>query len=410
MDALRIGFIGIGMTVVRVFRERPGLSGLPYLKVVAAADPRQNAREAFRQEFGGEVFESAEALCASPNVDAVYVATPPELHAEHAILAARHGKHVVVEKPMALSVDECEAMIRAADQHGVKLMAGHTHSFDPPVQKMREIIRGGELGRLAAIATWNFNDFNYRPWPYAELRTTRGPILNQGPHQVDVVRLLGGGLARSVRATTIWDPGRQTEGGYSAFLEFEDGASATLVFDARGFFDTTELHWGIGEGGRPRDLETNAKMRRNFPTAPEAEMEPQLDAAKEKMRYGAGPEHQDAVPDIWRIWAAGHGAPGEQHQPFFGLTVVSCERGTLRQSPDGITVHGIGGSREVAVQPGMSGRQAEFTELYESLAQGRPIVHDGRWGAATLEVCFAILQSARERREITLARQVPSGD
>lgn len=92
--------------------------------------------------------ESIEQLCQSPNVDAVYVATPHELHAQHTLIALKNQKHVIVEKPMALTLKECEEMNSAADQYGVKLLCGHTKSFDPPIRKMREVISSGELGKL----------------------------------------------------------------------------------------------------------------------------------------------------------------------------------------------------------------------------------------------------------------------
>src|SRR3954454_10798654 len=132
MEQLRLGFIGLGMAVTRILQERPGIADLRYLKITAATDPRPQALARFGEEFGGEVFLSAEALCQSSLVDAVYIATPRELHAEQTLLAARHGKHVIVEKPMAMTMAEAEAMNATAELNGIKLLAGHTHSFDPP--------------------------------------------------------------------------------------------------------------------------------------------------------------------------------------------------------------------------------------------------------------------------------------
>ena len=119
--------------------------------------------------------------------------------------------------------------------------------------EMREIVRSGELGKLCMINSWNYNEFMYRPRMKHELAMTRGVVLNQGPHHVDIVRLIGGGMVRSVRAMTgIWDPLRQWEGSYSCYLEFEDGTPATLVYSGYGFFDTAELFNWVGEGGQRR--------------------------------------------------------------------------------------------------------------------------------------------------------------
>ncbi len=95
--------------------------------------------------------------------------------------------------------------------------------------------------------------------------------------------------------------------------------------------------------------------------------------------------------------------------PYFGLTVVSCERGAIRQSPDGLVVYGQkNGLQEIPVARTMrGGRAAELAELHRAITEDRPVQHDGRWGGrATLEVCFAILQSAYEDREVVLSHQV----
>ena len=98
---------------------RPALAGHPKVELVAAADPREEARARFAAEFGGTHLSVRRSdLCADPNVDAVYVATPHEFHAENVITAAQNGKHVLVEKPMALSIEECQAMIEAARKRG----------------------------------------------------------------------------------------------------------------------------------------------------------------------------------------------------------------------------------------------------------------------------------------------------
>jgi phthalate 4,5-cis-dihydrodiol dehydrogenase len=402
-DVLKMGFAGLGEAATRVL---PEIVQLPYIKVTAAADARASAREKFREEFGGYAYESVEELCQSPHVDAVYIATPHEFHARHTIIAAENRKHVIVEKPMALSIEECERMNAAAEKYGVKLLCGHTHSFDPPIRKMREIIQGGELGRVCMIHMWNFNDFMVRPYTNRDLEASRGVVLNQGPHQIDIVRLLGGGMVRSVRAMTgTWDPSRP-EGAHVCYLEFEDGVPATVIYNGYGFFDVAELFWWVGEGGYLRHPETNAHARKSFKKIAGPGREEKLEELKDKMRYGARSVSEGPVA---------HGWPGldeeqqdRKHQKFFGLIVVSCERGDMRQSPDGILIYGEEGKKEVPIGKAVVGRQAEVAELYEAVTNGRPIFHDGRWGEATLEVCLGILQSAAERREIMMSHQVPA--
>ena len=106
----------------------------PRVEVVAGADPRAEARGTIRRRTTARTaYPTVEALCADPAVDVVYVATPHQFHAAHTRARLRAGKHVLVEKPMALSLEDCRAMIDAARKAGVQLIVGHSHSFDLPV-------------------------------------------------------------------------------------------------------------------------------------------------------------------------------------------------------------------------------------------------------------------------------------
>jgi len=387
-----MGMAGLGVASTQIL---PAVARLPYLQITAAADLRADALAKFCKEYDAEGFTSVEEMCQSATVDFIYIATPNQLHAEHAITAANHQKHVIVEKPMAMSLEECEAMNAAAEKNGIKLLCGHTHSFDPPIRKIREIVKSGELGKLCMINTWNYNEFMYRPRMKHELATSRGVVLNQGPHHVDIVRLIGGGMARSVRAMTgIWDKARGHEGSYTCYLEFEDGTPATLVYSGYGFFDTAELFSWVGEGGQYREPETNLKVRRRLREVRSPEEEEQL---KEGMRFGGQREGEYS-----------HLFSGERKQPFFGFTLVSCEHGDIRQTPDGLFIYGEDEKREIALPTGSRGREAEIEELYNAVVHHLPVFHDGRWGEATLEVCLAMIESAKERKEIFLSHQVPS--
>ncbi len=258
---LRLGIIGLGGATKQML---PSLRSHPQVRIAAASDLRPEARERFASEFGAQTYERVEALCASPELDAVYIATPHQFHKDHALLAAAAGKHIIVEKPMALSTADCDAMIEAAARHKVHLVVGHTHSFNAPILKMREIIRSGELGAVTMINTWNYGNFIYRPRRPEELQTQLGGgiIYNQVPHQVDIVRLLGGGLVRSVRSMAwILDPERPTEGSYVAFLQFEDGAAASMAFSGYDYFDSDEFHFWIGELGDEKPQGGHGKAR-----------------------------------------------------------------------------------------------------------------------------------------------------
>src|SRR3954462_15782791 len=115
--------LGRGFTLMLPTLERD-----QRIELVAAADPREDARRQFAEDFNARTYATIEELCDDPAVEVVYVATPHQLHAAHTRLAASRGKHLLVEKPMAISIEECCAMIEAARRAGVQLVVGHSHS------------------------------------------------------------------------------------------------------------------------------------------------------------------------------------------------------------------------------------------------------------------------------------------
>jgi phthalate 4,5-cis-dihydrodiol dehydrogenase len=294
---------------------------------------------------------------------------------------------------MALTMADCDRIIAAVEGAGVHLIVGHTHAFDPAVRRMRALIASGELGALGMIASWNYTSYLYRPRRPEELDTSKGGgiLFNQVPHQIDTVRLLGGGLLRSVRAQVgVLDPARPTEGNCTAFLEFESGVASSLVYGGYDFFDSDELHFWVSERGDPKQP-AHAAARRALAARNHAE------SALRTASFAYG--------------GADSGEP--PHQPHFGLTVVTCARGELRASADGVLVYGEAGKRELALPDGgkYSGRHAVLDDMRDAILSGRKPLHDARWGKATVEVALAIQRSARERGEILLEHQVavPAG-
>ena len=135
---LKIGLLGIGVGAGEVI---PAMDGMAEIELFAAADVVPATRELFKGRYPEtRMYDSAEALVSDPDVEAVWIATPNRFHAPHTILAANHGKHVVVEKPMATTLQEAEQMVEAAERNGVKLLAGHTQAYSLPVRAMRSAI------------------------------------------------------------------------------------------------------------------------------------------------------------------------------------------------------------------------------------------------------------------------------
>ena len=383
-DSIGLGIVGLGMAgavMVHAAAAHPG-----YV-LRAGADPHPGPREAFARDHNARAYADVKELVADPAVEAVYIATPHQFHAPHAKLAAEHGKHIILEKPMALTLADCDAIVAAVERHKVHLVVGHTHAFDPNVRLMRDIIARGELGQLGLINSFNYTNFLYRPRRPEELDTAKGGgiLFNQVPHQIDTARLLAGGVVKSVRAlASVLDPSRPTEGSCAALLQFEDGAAASLVYSGYDHFDSDEWHFGIGERGAPKPIAHGAARR-----------------ALEKAR--------DETKARTEAFAYGNTASElPPHQPHFGVTIVTCANGDMRASADGVTIYGRDGVREIPIPRGgsMPGRREVLDDLAAAIRTGRRPVHDGRWGKATVEVALAILRSSREDRDVMLEHQV----
>src|SRR5258705_1825372 len=137
---LRVGVAGLGRAFLLMM---PTLVRHPNIRLVAATDPRAEALARFATDFAANTYASVQELCADPNVDAVYVATPHQYHAQHVEMAASAGKHVLVDKPMALTLDECRAMTEAVPPAGVPIVIRPTHRFVPTLLQTRAIIKEG---------------------------------------------------------------------------------------------------------------------------------------------------------------------------------------------------------------------------------------------------------------------------
>jgi phthalate 4,5-cis-dihydrodiol dehydrogenase len=264
-------------------------------------------------------------------------------------------------------------------------VVGHSHSFDAPIALARKLIASGKYGRLQMITAINFTDFLYRPRRPEELDTARGggAVYNQAAHHVDIVRLLGGGRLASVRAQTgAWDRARPTEGAYSALLTFEDGAFATITYSGYAHFDSDEFTGWIGEGGQKKDPSAYGAARKLL-----AGDEMQVKNAR---NYG-GTQFAKASSTLLH-----------QH---FGVLIASCERADLRPLPEGVMVYSDQARQLEALAAPKAQRAEVIDELYAAVIDGKPPLHDGEWALATTEGCLAILQSAKEQREIPLRNQ-----
>jgi phthalate 4,5-cis-dihydrodiol dehydrogenase len=383
---IRLGVAGLGRAFTLML---PTFLHDRRVQLVAACDPREEARAQFARDFDAPVYPDIDALASDPSVEAIYIASPHQFHAAHTAAAAARGKHVLLEKPMALSLAECDDMIARCRAAGVWLIVGHCHSFDAPYLLARRLIGERALGGVRMVQALNYTDFLYRPRRPEELQTSAGGgvVFSQAAHQVDVVRLLAGSPVVKVRAATgAWDPARPTEGAYALLLWFASGGFASLTYSGYGHFDSDEWLGWIGELGTRKRAEDYGQARKRLAAVANPAEEARL---KNQSTYG-GPTY---------VRSAGAPPPFHQH---FGPMIVSCERADLRPVPDGVWVYADDERLHHELPAPAVPRFEVIDELQAALRDGVAPLHDGAWARSTLEVCLALLQSAKEQRDVDL--------
>ncbi len=387
--AIGLGIVGLGRAFTLML---PTFQADRRIRLAAACDPLASVRARFAQDFQAPVYEDVAELCADPDVEAIYIASPHQFHAEHVALAAQAGKAVLVEKPMAITLAQCSQIVDIVAQTGVPLIVGHSHSFNGPVLHAARLLHSGQFGPVRMVSALNFTDFLYRPRRPEELDTAQGGgvVFSQAAHQVDIVRLLLGGLASSVRAHTgQWDASRPTEGAYAALLSFTNGAFATLNYSGYAHYDSDELMEDIGEMGQRKAAGTHKNTRLRLAQTNEAQ-EAKLKASR---NYG-GTDYQAPA------------ATPPQHHQHFGYILVSAQQADLRLTPDGLMVY-TGDERYFVATPLSEIPRVEvIDELWSCVREGRTPVHSAQWARATVEVCLAMLASNTQRGDIPLHHQV----
>lgn len=389
--SIKLGVVGLGAAAqafFKSFRDHPGIDW------VAFAEPSHEVHAQFNQAhaaWGVRGYETLHAMLqAEAELDVVYIATPTDLHKEQTLLALSLNKHVLVEKPMASGLADALAMVQAAQKAKRHLWVGHSHSYDLPILEMRRLIDSKTLGCVRMVNTWCFTDWMYRPRRQEELdeRLGGGVTYRQGAHQFDIIRLLCGGVARSVRAKTFnLDPKRSGIGAHTVFIDFEsdegESSCATAIYNGYAGMSSMDLGFDISEWGFHEPIDA-----RKWNPKPSVTLSAEEELKAKRVRA------VKAIPSD---------AP---HQPFFGLTVVSCDLGDIRQSPNGLIIDSRWGRQEKVLPLDQSPRDLVVQELYSTLKEGMKPIHTGAWGLANLEICEASIESSRIRAEVMLKHQV----
>ena len=247
------GLIGAGDIVRK--RVAGALRDAPASALIAVSRARSDLAETFARDVGARRwYRDWRALVADAELHAVYVATPVHLHAEQTIAAAEAGKHVLCEKPLAMSAAECDRMLAACRANGVKLGVAYYRRFYPAAKRVKAIIESGEIGAPVFAQMNAFEHFDPPPdhpraWLLQPAIGGGGPMMDFGCHQIEVLVNLFGSQVRQAAAVTanvVFD--RPVEDTASVLLQFEAGpcASVTVTHAARERQDTLHVFGTCG--------------------------------------------------------------------------------------------------------------------------------------------------------------------
>jgi UDP-N-acetyl-2-amino-2-deoxyglucuronate dehydrogenase len=346
------GFGIIGCGVIAPFHAR-AISELPNARLVAVADTVAGQAERRGVEFGVDHHADVDALLARRDVDVVSVCVPSGLHAAIGVRAAAAGKHVVVEKPIDVSLEAADRLIAACHDSGMALTVISQHRYGSAVQRLRGLIDAGRLGRLIsgdALIKW------YRSQAYygsGEWRGTwsldgGGALMNQGVHYTDLLQWMMGPVDRVfARCETAAHEGIEVEDLAIAVLRFTSGAVGVLQA-------STAIYPGL-----PERLEVSGTGGTVIVEAGELRACELKDEKGETSAYGA--KLQTSEP------------PAEEN----------------------------GGAADPAAIS-HAGHRAQIADLLDAIEEGRPPLITGEEARKPLELILAVYRSAREGREVSL--------
>jgi 1,5-anhydro-D-fructose reductase (1,5-anhydro-D-mannitol-forming) len=236
---IRYGILGFGHHAVR--RLMPGFAGASEAKLAGLwrRDPAK-ARANAREYSIPHVFDTPEALCASPEIDAIFIVSPDALHLEHVLLAAQHNKHVLCEKPLAMNAGEVEKMLAATERAGVRFGVAQNMRYNRTLARMREWIAEGRIGKpVMAQSQFAYSAATSpRAWIYDPALALGGPIGDVGIHCIDALRfVLGGDKSTHATAVTTLAHADAASGAVESHavvaLDFASGAMGSVTVTTR---------------------------------------------------------------------------------------------------------------------------------------------------------------------------------
>ena len=252
-DSFGIGIVGAG-TIGNV--HAMAIQALDRARVVAVSDPREDAGRVLAEAHGATWVASVEDLLETPGVDIVVLTTPSGLHADQAVLAAEAGKHIITEKPMAITRKSIDRMVAAASSCGVEMAVIFQNRFSRDILKVKRAIEAGMIGRPIignASVHWHRTDEYYAAnggWRGTWELDGGGALMNQSIHTIDLVQWLMGGVASISADIATITHNIETEDTATASIAFRSGGLGTIQGTTSASKDWPVRVEIVGTGGR----------------------------------------------------------------------------------------------------------------------------------------------------------------
>lgn len=362
MSKIRVGLVGCGK-VGQI--HATALKGLAEAEFVAVCDTDPARAEAFAGRHGTRGFSDLAAMLREANVQAIVIGTPHPLHAGPAIQAAEAGVHVLVEKPLAANLTDCDAMLATARKTGVQLGVISQRRLYEPVQRMKAAIEAGKIGKpvLGVFIMYSWREPSYYqsdPWRGQWASEGGGVLVNQSPHQLDLLQWFMGPIADISGYWAILNhPTIEVDDSAVAVIRFQSGglgAIVTSVSQKPGIYTKVHIH---GSNGASVGVETDRGA--TFIAGLTAIAEPPLN-------------------DLWTI-------PGEEQRL---AEFQAHDRALFGQIDATIHYHAL-----------------QIQDFLRSIQENRPPLVTGEEGRAVVEMFTAMYLSNRERRSISLPIPAP---
>ncbi len=356
MDRVRTALVGCGK--VGQIHAR-ALATLPESEFVAVCDGNAERAAAFAAQYTVKPYDDVSAMLETSGPEVVLIGTPHPMHAAPAILSARSGAHVLVEKPMAATLADCDAMIAAAKASHVTLGVVSQRRWFEPVMRMKAAIDAGKIGApaLGVMAMYNWREESYYrsdPWRGRWETEGGGVLVNQAPHQLDLLQWFMGEIDEiSGHWANVNHPSVKVEDTAVAIVKFRSGALGSIVASLSqkpGLFTKVHVH---GMNGASVGVETDRGA--SFIAGVSSIAEPPLN-------------------DLWNI-------PGEEHL----LTSFQNEdRARFAQVDATSYYHAL-----------------QIQDFLRSVREGRPPLVTGEEGRKVVAMFTAIYRSQRDRGPVT---------